>query len=123
MPTQRDVRKIALALPETTEDPDRFCFFVEGKQFAWVWLERVEPKKAREPNPDVIAVRVADDLDKQVLLASDRNVFFTEAHYDGYPAVLVRLSKIDRDRLEEVLTDAWRCRASRRLARSVSAKA
>lgn len=47
------------------------------------------------PNPGVIAVRVADDLDKQVLLASDREVFFTEAHYDRYPAVLVRLSKID----------------------------
>jgi hypothetical protein len=71
MATQRDVRKIALALPETSEDPDRFCFFVEGKQFVWVWLERVEPKKARVPNPDVIVVRVADDLDKQVLLASD----------------------------------------------------
>jgi hypothetical protein len=50
--------------------------------------ERVELKKARVPNPEVIAVRVADDLDKQVLLASDRTVFFTEAHYDGFPAVL-----------------------------------
>ena len=122
MPTQRDVRKIALALPETTEDPDRFCFFVQGKQFAWVWLERIEPKKARVPNPHVIAVRVADDLDKQVLLASDRAVFFTEAHYDGYPAVLVRLSKIDRARLKEVLTNAWRCRAPKRLARSAPDK-
>jgi hypothetical protein len=112
MATQRDVRKIALALPETSEDPDGFRFFVKGKQFVWVWLERVEPKKARVPNPDVIAVRVADDLDKQVLLASDRTAFFTEAHYDGYPAVLVRLSKIDRERLKEVVTNAWRCRAS-----------
>ena len=66
---------------------------MKGKQFVWVWLERLEPKKARVPNPNVIAVRVADDLDKQVLLASDRSVFFTEPHYDGYPAVLVRLSK------------------------------
>jgi hypothetical protein len=118
MATQRDVRKIALALPDTSEDPDRFCFFVDGKQFAWVWLERVEPKKARVPNPGVIAVRVADDLDKQVLLASDHTVFFTEPHYDGYPAVLVRLGKIDRARLKEVLTNAWRCRAPRRLTRS-----
>lgn len=56
-------------------------------------------------------MRVADDLDKQVLLASDRDVFFTEPHYNGYPPVLVRLSKIDRARLKEVLTTAWRCRA------------
>ena len=83
---------------------------MKGKQFVWVCLERLEPKKARVPNPNVIAVRVADDLDKQVLLASDRSVFFTEPHYDGYPAVLVRLSKIDRARLKEVLTNAWRCR-------------
>jgi hypothetical protein len=116
MPTQRDVRKIALSLPETTEDPDGFRFFVEGKQFAWAWSERVQPKKARVPNPDVIAVRVADDLDKRVLLASDPEVFFTEPHYDGYPAVLVRLKAIDRPRLVEVLTAAWRCRASKRLA-------
>ena len=115
MPNQGDVRKIALSLPETTEDPNVFRFFVEAKQFAWVWLERIDPKKARVPNPDVIGVRVADDRDKQVLLASDREVFFTEPHYDGYPAVLVRLSRIDRARLEEVLTNAWRCRASPRL--------
>ena len=56
-------------------------------------------------------MRVADDLDKQVLLASDRDVFFTEPHYQGYPAVLVRLPKIDRAHLKEVLTNAWRCRA------------
>jgi len=40
---------------------------VEGKQFVWVWQERIEPKKTRVPNPDVIAVRVADDLDQGVL--------------------------------------------------------
>jgi len=48
---------------------------------------------------------------KEVLLASDRDVFFTEPHYQGYPAVLVRLPKIDRAHLKEVLTNAWRCRA------------
>jgi hypothetical protein len=110
MATQGDVRQIALSLPDTSEDPDGFRFFVKGKQFVWVWLERVDPKKARVPNPKVIAVRVADDLDKQVLIASDRDAFFTEPHYDGYPAVLVNLSKIDRARLKEVLTNAWRCR-------------
>jgi hypothetical protein len=51
MATQRDVRKIALALPDTSEDPDRFRLFVKGKQFVWVWLERVELKNARVPSP------------------------------------------------------------------------
>ena len=89
MATQRDVRKIALALPETTEDPDRFGLFVDGKQFVWVGLERVEPKKARVPNPGVIAVRVADDLDKQVLSRVCRGRLLHRSALHGYPPSLV----------------------------------
>lgn len=102
-------------MPSTSEDPSGFRFFVDGKQFAWAWLERVHPKRARVPSADVIAVRVANEEEKQGLLALDPHVFFTEPHYDGYPAVLVRLPVIDLDLLGAVLTDAWRCRAPRRL--------
>ena len=115
MATQRDVRRIALSLPGTSEDPSEFRFLVEGKMFVWLWPERVVPKRARVPNPDVIVARVGDDIDKQVLLAMDGRVFFTEPHYDGYAAVLVRLPVIDVDLLTDVVTEAWRCRASRRL--------
>jgi hypothetical protein len=117
MPTQDDVRRIALSLAETTEDPDGFRFFVDGKQFAWAWMERVEPKRSRVPNREVIAVRVAGEMDKQVLLDLDPSVFFTEPHYDGYPAVLVRLPAIELGLLREVLTRAWRSRAPKRLLR------
>ena len=115
MATQDDVRRIALSLPATTEDPNRVRFFVAGKQFVWAWLERVEPKRARVPSKDAIAVRVADEMDKQVLLEMDPNVFFTEPHYDGYAAILVRLPPIDVDLLRDVLTAGWRCRAPRLL--------
>ena len=67
------------------------------------------------PNPDVIVVRVGNDIDKQVLLAMDAKVFFTEAHYDGYAAVLVRLPVIDLELLTDIVTASWRCRASKRL--------
>lgn len=113
---QEDVRRIALSLPETSEDPNGFRFFVKGKQFAWSWMQRTDPKKARVPNPDVIAVRVANDLEKQSLLGLDADKIFTESHYNGYPAVLVRLSAVDDDLLEDLLTDAWRCQAPKRLA-------
>ena len=116
MATQEDVRRIALSLPETSEHPDRFQFSVGGRHFAWAWLERVDPKRARVPSADVIAVSVADEVEKQTVLSIDPEVFFTEPHYDGYPAVLVRLPEIDLDLLEIVITDAWRCRAPRRLA-------
>jgi hypothetical protein len=56
--TQRDVRRIALSLPGTSEDPEGFRFLVEGKMFVWLWPERVTPKGARVANPDVIVVRV-----------------------------------------------------------------
>jgi hypothetical protein len=115
MATQDDVRRVALTLPETTEDATGFRFFVDGKQFVWLWNERVDPKRTRVPNPEVIAVRVATEFDKETLIEMDPRVFFTEPHYDGYPAILVRLPAIDLDLLRVVLTDAWRSRAPKRL--------
>ena len=116
---QDTVRRLALALPEVVEDDDRFAFgvMVKGrrKDFCWVWLERHEPKKARVPNPEVLAVRV-DGLDeKEALLESDPAVFFTEPHYNRFPAVLVRLAEVDDDELAELLTDAWRIQAPKAL--------
>jgi hypothetical protein len=115
MADQDDVRRIALSVPEVTEDTGHFAFRVDGKQFAWAWMERLEPKRARVPNHEVIAVRVANELEKQSLLALETNAFFTEPHYNGYPAVLIRLAAINLDLLEKVLTDAWRTKAPRRL--------
>ena len=60
-------------------------------------------------------MRVSGEEEKQVLIAADPEKFFTEPHYNGYPAVLVRLDAIDNDELAELLTDAWRCAAPRRL--------
>lgn len=119
MATQADVRRIALSLPETDEAPDRFAFSVRNngklKGFLWVWLERVAPKKARVPQPNVIAVRVANLDDKEFLLASDAERFFTEPHYNGYPAVLVRLPNVTAPELRSIITEAWRCQAPKDL--------
>jgi hypothetical protein len=113
MADQNDVRMIALSLPETTEAEDHFAFSVNNrgklKGFAWIWMERVHPKKARVPNPEVIAVRVRDTQEKEMLLASEPAKFFTEPHYNGFPAILVRLAAVDVDELRDLLTAAWRC--------------
>jgi hypothetical protein len=111
-----DAHRIASAQPEATSEPDGFAYRVDGRLFTWIWMERVQPKRPRVPNPEVIAVRVADETEKQAMLALDPEVFFTEPHYDGYPAVLVRLTAIDEALLEKVIGDAWRVRAPRRLA-------
>jgi hypothetical protein len=114
--TLDDAHRIAAALPQATSEPDGFAYRVDGKLFTWIWLERVLPKRPRVPNPQVIAVRVADETEKQAMLALDPDIFFTEPHYDGYPAVLIRLPAIDEALLEKVIGDAWRLRAPRRLS-------
>lgn len=119
MATQADVRRIALSLPETEEAPNHFAFSVrhkgKPKGFVWVWMERVAPRKPRVPQPKVIAVRVASLEDKDVLLSLDREKFFTEPHYDGFPAVLVRLPAVTARELRPLITEAWRCLAPKDL--------
>jgi hypothetical protein len=113
--SQEDVRRIAMSLPATTEGTDGFAFLVGGKAFVWAWQERIDPKRALVPSRDVIAVRVGNEFEKETLIDLDPDVSFTEAHYNGYPAILVRLAAIDLDLLKVVLTEGWQCRASRRL--------
>lgn len=122
MADQSDVRRLALALPGVIESETHFSFAVRNggkeKGFVWAWNERVEPKKPKVPNPEVVAVRVANAIEKEALLASGQPHFFTEPHYNGYPAVLVRLPLVPLDELEELIIDAWRCQAPRALVKA-----
>jgi hypothetical protein len=125
MSTRADVRRIALALPEATEAEDGFGFSVlngqKRKSFAWAWRERIEPGKPRVENKSVIAVRVPRQ-DKEILISSDPEKFFTEPHYNGFPAVLVRLEAVGTKELRELLTDAWRCVAPRKLVEDLESR-
>jgi len=119
MATQSDVRSIALSLAETREEEGHFAFSVRAgkkhKGFAWVWMERIAPRKPRVPCHEVLAVRVADLEAKEILLMADPQRFFTEPHYDGFPAVLVRLKEISRAALRDLLIDAWKVQAPKAL--------
>ena len=66
-------------------------------------------------NPDALVVRVIDLADREALLLGDPDVFFTTPHYDGYPAVLVRLEAVDPAQLAELIEDAWRVQAAKRV--------
>ena len=125
MATQADVRRIALALPGAEEAPDRFAFSVVNKGklkgFVWVWQERLAPKKARVPNTGVIAVRVANEGQKDLLLSAEPAKFFTEPHYNGFPAVLVRLDAVSVADLKLLIAEAWRCQAPRAAAEKKTA--
>jgi hypothetical protein len=72
---------------------------------------------ADAPDGDIIGARVADEGVKFALIADDPGVYFTTPHFDGYPAVLVRLANIGVPELEELVTEAWLAQAPKTLAR------
>ena len=102
-------------MPAAEQPPGRFAFAVPNKsklkEFVWVWMERVNPKKPRVPNHGVIAVRVAGLAERARLLSADATKFFTEPPYAGFPAVLVRLDAVSVADLERLIKAAWRCQA------------
>ena len=106
-----DVRRLALALPQTVEiESDGFDFRVADKGFVWSYPERT-PGKRRLIRTDVAVLFVGDEAEKQALLLGEPEVFFTTAGYDGLPLVMLRLAEVGVERLRELVTDAWRMRA------------
>lgn len=109
-----DVREIALALPGVVEiDSEGFDFRVGGKGFVWSYPER-QPGQRRRIRTDVAVLYVGDEAEKQALLKGEPELFFTAAGYDGWPLVLLRLERVDLERLEELVVDAWRMRGGSR---------
>ena len=102
-----DVREIALSLDGVVEiESDGFDFRVDNKGFVWSYPERV-PGKPRVIRTDVAVVYVGDEAEKQALLQGEPDLFFTADGYDGWPLVMLRLDKVNRRRLKELVTDAW----------------
>jgi len=122
MATWDDVRRLALELPETVERSSGdglVQWRVKDKLFAWERpLRRADLEALGDAAPDgpILGARVPDLGAKEALLADDAEVYFTTPHFNGYPAVLVRLERITVPDLEELLVEAWLARAPKRLA-------
>ena len=128
MATWDDVRRLALSLPEATEriSREKAQWRVKDKLFVWERpLRQSDLNALGESAPDgpILGARVEHEIAKQALIADDPNVFFTTPHFDGYPAVLVQLDKISVEDLEEVIVEAWLCRAPPRLVREYTESA
>jgi hypothetical protein len=116
-----DVRRIALGLPEAEERLSRDLrqWRVKDKLFVWERPLRRSDLEAlgdAAPAGPILGVRTEHLVAKEAILQSDREVFFTTPHFDGYPAVLVRLDVIGVDDLRELIVEAWLARAPKRLA-------
>jgi hypothetical protein len=125
MATMKDLDAIALSLPHVTKevsDDGRPEYLVHGKMFCFhrgLRKDAVEEKGERLD--DVLMFRVPDLDVKELLLADGRGVYFTTPHFNGYPAVLVRipnLARIDRDELYDLVAEAWLTRAQKRVAKA-----
>jgi hypothetical protein len=115
-----DVRRIALALPETDERVSREQRQWRVKDKLFVWERPLRDKEVAElgdaaPDGAILGARVEHLGAKEALLADDPGVYFTTSHFTGYAAILVRLDRIARDDLDEVVTEAWLARAPKRL--------
>ncbi len=121
-----DLDELALALPQTTKEVSedgRPSYLVHGKRFC---LQRGRRPDAVDPETgerldDVLMFRVADLDVKELMLCDARGIYFTTSHFDGYPAVLVRipaLARLDREELYELVAEAWLTRAQKRVAKA-----
>jgi len=124
--TLTDLDELALALPQVTKevtDDGRPSYLVHGKRFV---LRRGRRPDALDPETgerldDVLMFRVADLDVKELMVGDERGIFFTTPHFNGYPAVLVRipeLARLERDELHDLVAEAWLTRAPKRVAKA-----
>jgi hypothetical protein len=122
MATWEDVRRIVLALPETAEDRTREggpAWSVKGKPLAWDRpLRKGDLAALGDAAPDgpILCVRTPDVGAKEALVADEPEIYFTTPHFNGYPAVLVRLERIPVPDLEELIVETWLSRVPKRMA-------
>jgi hypothetical protein len=118
--TWDDVSRIALDLPQTSEGLSRDLRHWRVKDKGFVWerpLRRSDLEALGDAAPDgpILGARVEHLVAKEALLADDPSVYCTPPHFDGYPAILVRLEQIGPEDLEELVVEAWLARAPKRL--------
>ena len=120
-----DLDGIAMSLPQVEKeitDDGRPSYSVHGKMFCFHRRRRpdaVDPQTG-ERLSDVLMFRVGDLEEKELLLSSG-GVYFTTPHFNGYPAVLVRipdLEQLSREELRDLVVDAWLTRAQKRVAKA-----
>ena len=113
MPTWEDVVEIGLRFPGVEL----------GTSFGTPALRAGGKGMCRlRSDPDALVLRVIDMGEREALLQGSPDVFFTTPHYDGYPYVLVRLEATDPEELAELLEDAWRLRAPKRVVAGYDAQ-
>ena len=117
MATWTDVTRILRRLAHTEREEGARAWRVAGKVLAWERpLRRGDLEALGDAAPDgpILAVHVPLEV-KDTLLEDEPDCYFTTPHFNGYPAILVRLPVITTAALRELLTNAWGVRAPARV--------
>ena len=115
MQTFDDVARLAAELPEVTEGEEKHrghrAWQVAGKTFAWERpFSKADIKRYGDQQPPqgpILAIRTADQAEKEAILAAGKDGFFTIQHFNGYDAYLVQLDEVTPQDLREALVDGW----------------
>jgi hypothetical protein len=122
-----DVRRIAMGLPETNERPSHGSAFWRVKDKGFVWERPLRKSDLAAlgdsaPTGEILGARVEHLVAKEAMLADESGIYFTTPHFDGHPAILVQLDLITVEELEEIIIEAWLCRAPPKLAEAFLAQ-
>ena len=111
MVTSAELADLVKVFPGVVEGDNELSFGVQlGEKvlgLSWPWRERVHPKKPKVPNMRVLVLPVAGLQIKELLIESNPDCLFTEPHFDGYAAILVRLDTVDEEFLKELLSESY----------------
>ena len=111
-----ELRRMMLSFPGVEEGPS---YGTPGFKLRGRFLARLADRRRKDPRglgpDDVLVLKGVDEDEKAFLMGTQPETYFITDHYRGYPAVLIRLARIEAADLEALIGECWRRQAGKKL--------